>query len=68
MGELIVDAAQLTFPWRERTQICPKCKGKGGEPWLVNLKRRPDIKQPPRSLLGCKKCGGTGELTVPEVA
>lgn len=29
MGELIITEDQLTFPWRERTRMCPRCKGKG---------------------------------------
>ena len=68
MGELVIDAAQLCFPWRERTKLCPQCKGHGGPVWSVNLRRRPDIKQPERRVLDCKRCGGTGELVLPATA
>ena len=65
MGDLIIHRNQLTFPWRERTRICPECKGKGGAPWLskrMDANQQPD----PRKLIPCIVCRGEGELIVEE--
>ena len=65
MANLIITPDQLTFPWRDRARICPKCQGKGGEPWL-SARRDAQGQVDPRKLLPCIVCRGTGELIVEE--
>ena len=63
MGDLVVVADQLTFPWRDRARTCPKCKGKGGEPWL-STRRDAKGQAVAEKLIPCIRCKGTGELPI----